>query len=306
MTDIWSPGTEERDPVRFAQALQEHARQFDNYLLTTDAATTYAPIASPLFTGNPRAPTPSAGDNDTSIATTAFVATSFAPLASPAFTGNPTAPTPSNGDADTSIATTAFAANASNLTSGTVGTARLGSGSASSSTFLRGDQTWSAVGITSLGSTATNTGTTVTVTGIPSTAKRVTILLRGVSWGASAIPVFQVGKSAALDTTAAHYSGLNGNIFSASASNSTGLTPSGWIIGSTTAAANSINGKIILSYDGTDWLMNSSIVNTGDAWIANGCGFITGSNLGGTLDRVGLTTTTAQTFDAGTMVVLYE
>jgi len=32
-----------------------------------------APIASPTFTGNPTAPTPTAGDNDTSIATTAFV-----------------------------------------------------------------------------------------------------------------------------------------------------------------------------------------------------------------------------------------
>ena len=32
-----------------------------------------APIASPAFTGNPTAPTPSSGDNDTSIATTAFV-----------------------------------------------------------------------------------------------------------------------------------------------------------------------------------------------------------------------------------------
>ena len=34
----------------------------------------------------------------------------LAPLASPAFTGNPTAPTPSPGDADTSVATTAFIA----------------------------------------------------------------------------------------------------------------------------------------------------------------------------------------------------
>ena len=32
-----------------------------------------APLASPSFTGNPTAPTPTAGDNDTSIATTAFV-----------------------------------------------------------------------------------------------------------------------------------------------------------------------------------------------------------------------------------------
>ena len=34
-----------------------------------------APLASPAFTGNPTAPTPTTGDNDTSIATTAFVTT---------------------------------------------------------------------------------------------------------------------------------------------------------------------------------------------------------------------------------------
>jgi hypothetical protein len=32
-----------------------------------------APLADPAFTGNPTAPTPSPGDNDTSVATTAFV-----------------------------------------------------------------------------------------------------------------------------------------------------------------------------------------------------------------------------------------
>jgi hypothetical protein len=75
-----------------------------------------ADIASPTFTGDPKAPTPTAGDNDTSIATTAFVGTAiagidftpYAPKASPVFTGNPTAPTPAPGDSDTSIATTAF------------------------------------------------------------------------------------------------------------------------------------------------------------------------------------------------------
>jgi hypothetical protein len=66
-------------------------------------------LASPVFTGNPTAPTPTAGDNDTSIATTAFVTTAVsALLASPVFTGNPTAPTPTVDDNDTSIATTAF------------------------------------------------------------------------------------------------------------------------------------------------------------------------------------------------------
>lgn len=48
--------------------------------LATNAgvAATYAPLASPALTGNPTAPTATAGDNDTSLATTAFVQGEFA------------------------------------------------------------------------------------------------------------------------------------------------------------------------------------------------------------------------------------
>jgi hypothetical protein len=78
-----------------------------NFVRATDA----------VLAGNPTAPTPSVSDNDTSIATTAFVTTAvsnglsgsgFAPLAAPIFTGDARAVTPSPGDNDTSIATTAF------------------------------------------------------------------------------------------------------------------------------------------------------------------------------------------------------
>jgi hypothetical protein len=43
-----------------------------------DALALKAPLASPTFTGTPTAPTPAQGDNDTSIATTAFVNTEIA------------------------------------------------------------------------------------------------------------------------------------------------------------------------------------------------------------------------------------
>ena len=65
-------------------------------------------LASPTFTGTVTVPTPTAGDNSTKAATTAFVATSFAPLASPTLTGTPAAPTASANTNTTQIATTAF------------------------------------------------------------------------------------------------------------------------------------------------------------------------------------------------------
>ena len=48
--------------------------------------TSRAPLASPALTGTPTAPTPTAGDNSTKLATTGFVVASFAPLATPTFT----------------------------------------------------------------------------------------------------------------------------------------------------------------------------------------------------------------------------
>lgn len=65
---------------------------------------------SPALAGTPTAPTQTAGDNSTRIATTAYVDGTFAPKASPTFTGTPAAPTATPGTNTTQIATTAFVA----------------------------------------------------------------------------------------------------------------------------------------------------------------------------------------------------
>src|SRR5262245_40415055 len=99
--------------------------------------TSRAPLVSPIFTGDPQAPTPAPGDSDTSIATTAFVTAAVAaatagvssfngrtgavtllladvtgaggaPIASPSLTGVPLAPTAGAGTSTTQIATTEF------------------------------------------------------------------------------------------------------------------------------------------------------------------------------------------------------
>jgi hypothetical protein len=85
-------------------------KQVDDAIAAIDLST-LAPINSPTFTGDPKAPTPATADNDTSIATTAYVKAnlaSYAPLASPVLTGTPTAPTASAGNNSTQIATTAY------------------------------------------------------------------------------------------------------------------------------------------------------------------------------------------------------
>ncbi len=95
-------GTEDADAVTKSQ--------MDAAIAAIDLST-LAPLASPTFTGDPKAPTPSTADNDTSIATTAYVQAnlaSYAPKASPALTGVPTAPTASAGNNSTQIATTAY------------------------------------------------------------------------------------------------------------------------------------------------------------------------------------------------------
>ena len=89
-----------------------------------------APLASPVFSGVPTAPTPADGDVSLKIATTAFVRSSApvlsvatktgavslvvtdvagaAPITSPAFVGSPTAPTVAYGTNTIAVATTAF------------------------------------------------------------------------------------------------------------------------------------------------------------------------------------------------------
>lgn len=109
--------------------------------------TDYALLDSPIFVGNPQAPTPLTTDNDTSIATTAYVkAQGYATVDSPVFTGDPQAPTPALADNDTSIATTAWV-KAQGYSSGA------GAGSVTSVAVAN------ATGITWTGSPITTSGT---------------------------------------------------------------------------------------------------------------------------------------------------
>jgi hypothetical protein len=66
--------------VTSAVAAVDVSSQLASYLTTATATSTYAPKASPSFTGTPVAPTATAGTNNTQIATTAYVTTAISNL----------------------------------------------------------------------------------------------------------------------------------------------------------------------------------------------------------------------------------
>jgi hypothetical protein len=109
----WGDSTQAYD-IAISLTDGENLTYSDIYLLGEATNTSgFAPIFSPIFQGNPQAPTPSLSDNSNSIATTAFVmGQGYSPLNSPNFTGVPTAPTAAPGTNTTQIATTAFVTNA--------------------------------------------------------------------------------------------------------------------------------------------------------------------------------------------------
>lgn len=145
---------------------------------------------------------------------------------------------------------------------------------------------------------ASTSGTSIDFTGIPSTARRVTIMFVGVSTNGSSNVIIRVG-SGSIDSTG--YLGSQ-YLWGGSATNFTTE-----FLVRAVAAASTIHGSLVLN------LENSS-TNT---WVATGAfGFsdtnagatIAGSkSLSGALDRVRITTANGtDTFDAGAINVSYE
>jgi len=148
---------------------------------------------------------------------------------------------------------------------------------------------------------ATTSGTATDFTGIPSWAKRITVMLNGVSINGTSNLIIQLGTSGGLQTSAyggaamVSQSGIIGNT----------AFSTGFLIDATTLAADVRSGVVSINLAGSNvWAAAGNVSLVGAARTSCFSGTI---GLSGTLDRIRLTTVNGtDTFDAGTVNIMYE
>lgn len=165
---------------------------------------------------------------------------------------------------------------------------------------LPGTSTGVQVGSLTSGTTQTTTsGTSINFTGIPSWAKKVTIMLSGVSTNGSDNLLVQIGTSSSVETTG--YLSTLGVMNSTTAATAT--STAGFLVSSQTAARVA-SGIVTLAHMGSNLWVLGGTVKSDTTVIAMSAGEKT---LSGVLDRVRLTSTGGtNTFDAGSMNIMYE
>jgi len=114
-------------------------------------------------------------------------------------------------------------------------------GTASSSTFLRGDGAWATPNTITSGTAVSASGTSVDFTGIPSTAKRITVMFQGVSTSGTSNVIVQLGAGS---VTTSGYSGYNTRF--GSASNAYTALSSGFLLQNANSATTTAVGALTL------------------------------------------------------------
>ena len=134
-------------------------------------------------------------------------------------------------------------------------------------------------------------------TGIPSWAKRVTVMFSGVSLNAIADHLIQIGTSSGIEVTG----------YSSNAGNRGGEVSStaGYIVTRAAGAADIFVGNIVICAVGSNtWVSSGVLGSTNNSAPSSSGGTKT---LAGVLDRVRITSSTGTaTFDAGTINLLWE
>lgn len=142
----------------------------------------------------------------------------------------------------------------------------------------------------------TTSGTAIDFTGIPSWVKRITVMFNGVSTNGTSAFIVQLGAGSVASS---------GYLSSSSYGTTAINTTAGMIAASNLTSATLQTGLFMASnITGNTWISSATVgANAGAASIAASIGSVA---LSGTLDRIRITTASGDTFDAGSVNILYE
>ena len=153
--------------------------------------------------------------------------------------------------------------------------------------------------LTSGTAVASTSGTSIPFTGIPSWVKRITVMLQGVSTNGTANLQIQIGSGSI--STSGYVGGVQ--ISSSALSVTTGFG----VTYNNTAATATTGAYVITLLSGNTWIVSGMNYRNSDNGMSLSSGSIT---LSGTLDQLRIIASTtgnpADTFDAGTINILYE
>lgn len=149
---------------------------------------------------------------------------------------------------------------------------------------------------------ASTSGTSIDFTSIPSWVKRITVELNGISLSGTAAPVFQLGSASGVENTG--YVGTY-NWIAANANSVSSLSSYFQITVTGNANTATYYGSIVFTLvSGNIWIANGAFSRSDTTQMGSVVG---GKTTAATLDRVRITTTNGtDTFDAGSINILYE
>jgi len=151
---------------------------------------------------------------------------------------------------------------------------------------------------------ASTSGTSIDFTGIPSWVKRVTVMFNGVSTNGTDTVLVQIGAGSITSSGYTFYGAYAGGSNQAAGTNSTtGIIFDGGLSGNASSLRQGTLTFVNITGNTWTYFLNGALFNSTSYFATMGAGSIA---LGGSLDRVRITTNGSDTFDAGSINILYE
>jgi hypothetical protein len=155
------------------------------------------------------------------------------------------------------------------------------------------------LGITSGTAVASTSGTAIDFTALPSWVKRITVQFSGVSLSASAQILIQLGTGSTTYTT----SGYIGTTAACQAAGVSIVSSTSGFVVFNPAAAGIISGHMIITnISGNNWVSSHAAKRDTSTVVTGGSDV----SLGAVLTAVRITTSSTDTFDAGSINIMYE